>query len=95
MAAMRPGPWQMRHCSAPPMDSTVARWAQAIKAENPDTGEFRDRAGKLDLAAIVGANAASGSGGDPKDSTAFNFGYLLGIAFFIFLVYRFLNRHRA
>lgn len=73
-------------------EAALTRWAQAIKADNPDKGQFRERAGRIDISSITGG---SSSGGDPSEDGAYRFGYWLGIAFFLFIIYRVFIRKRS
>lgn len=59
-------------------DQGVLAWAQALRGANPDMPYLAERAGKIDL----GGKTAS------VESAAFGLGRLVGIALFIYLMYR-------
>lgn len=62
-------------------DEGVLAWARALREANPDESRLAERAGKLDL-----------GGSSSGEQAAFNFGRILGIAFFGYILYRLFNR---
>jgi hypothetical protein len=72
-------------------ESGVREWSAAVRAANPSRAGLDADSGPLDLSALGLQATGSGGGGDGPA----RFGYWLGIAAFVFIVYRFFRRRAA
>lgn len=71
-------------------ESGLREWSTAVRAANPSRAGLDADSGSLDLSALGLESAASSSGGGAE-----RFGYWLGIAAFVFIVYRLFRRRAA
>jgi hypothetical protein len=65
-------------------------WVREVRAANPDKAWLAERAGKLDPA-LFGGSPASGGGASTLPGTI---GRVLGMALFVYIVYRIVRRRR-
>lgn len=69
----------------------VLAWAESIRRRNPDAPFDTENAGSIDIETLLGVDASASAS---NSRAPFSFGYLLGIALFLYLVYRFFFRRK-